>query len=143
PGSLHPIARPHAMCGRMTCRIGRAGLPIGRHVPDRGKIWILEDSPLEGEMARRALSLTQDVELFADGSVLLERATTSMPDVVVLDWHLPGVSGLEVCRMLRSSVDGVALPILMLTAQGNRGDVLEALSAGANDYVTKPYDISE
>jgi signal transduction histidine kinase/DNA-binding response OmpR family regulator len=113
-------------------------------VTERGRIWILEDSPLEGELARRALSITQEVELFTDGSALLERAATSAtPDAIVLDWALPGVSGLEVCRVLRETYDGMALPVLMLTGQGRKGDVLEALAAGANDYVTKPYDMAE
>jgi signal transduction histidine kinase/DNA-binding response OmpR family regulator len=111
---------------------------------ERGKIWILEDSPLEGEMARRALSATHDVEVFTDGSVLLERsATARMPDLIVLDWQLPGVSGLEVCRTLRATHDGMTLPLLMLTVFGHKEDVVEALASGANDYVTKPYDIAE
>jgi signal transduction histidine kinase len=110
----------------------------------RGTLWILEDSPLEGEMARRALSAAQDVELFTDGSVLLEQAATAtMPDAIILDWQLPGISGLEVCRALRAGSDAMTLPLLMLTAQGHKDDVLEALAAGANDYVTKPYDMPE
>src|SRR4051812_20191828 len=109
-----------------------------------GKLWILEDSPLEGELVRRALGGTHDVELFTDGSVLLESAATAtMPEAVILDWQLPGVSGLEVCSVLRAAHDSTTLPILMLTVQGHKEDVLEALAAGANDYVTKPYDMSE
>lgn len=111
---------------------------------ERPKIWILEDSPLEGELVRRALGAAHDVELFADGSDLLERAATAtMPDTVILDWQLPGVSGLEVARVLRASYDAMTLPILMLTAQGHKEDILEALASGANDYVTKPYDMAE
>lgn len=96
-------------------------------------------------MARRALSTHHDVEMFTDGSVVLERAaaSSSVPDVVVLDWQLPGVSGVEVCRVLRATHDAMALPILMLTVQGHKDAVLEALAAGANDYVTKPYDMAE
>ena len=112
---------------------------------DRGRVWILEDSPLEGEMARRALSATQDVDIFTDGSVVLERVAsgTLLPDVIVLDWQLPGVSGLEVCRIIRAAHDGMSLPILMLTSQGDKSNVVEALAAGANDYVVKPYDMAE
>jgi signal transduction histidine kinase/DNA-binding response OmpR family regulator len=112
---------------------------------DRGKVWILEDSPLEAEMARRALSVTQDVDIFTDGSVLLERVAsgTSLPDVIVLDWQLPGISGLEVCRIIRAAHDEMRLPILMLTSQGDKSNVIEALAAGANDYVVKPYDLAE
>ena len=111
---------------------------------ERGRVWLLEDSALEAEMARRALSATQDVEMFTDGSVLLERAASgTLPDVIVLDWQLPGISGVEVCRFLRASHDAMALPILMLTSQGHKDAVVEALAAGANDYVHKPYDMAE
>ncbi len=111
---------------------------------ERGRIWLLEDSALEAEMARRALATSQDVELFIDGSVVLERsATGTVPDVIVLDWHLPGISGVEVCRHLRAQNDPMSLPILMLTGAGRKPEILEALAAGANDYVTKPYDVAE
>ena len=111
---------------------------------DRGRVWVLEDSALEAEMVRRALAIHHDVEMFTDGSVVLERAAaTPVPDVVVLDWQLPGISGVEVCRVLRSGNDAMTLPILMLTSHGHKDAVLEALAAGANDYVTKPYDMPE
>jgi signal transduction histidine kinase len=104
----------------------------------------LEDSPLEAAMARRALAPTYDVETFSDGSSLLERAAEgAMPTVLVLDLHLPGMSGIEVCRFLRAQRDETALPILMLTVYGHKTDLLEGLEAGANDYVTKPYDAAE
>ena len=111
---------------------------------DRGRVWVLEDSPLEAEMARRALSLSQDVFVFDDGSVVLERiATGNLPDVLVLDSQLLSVSGLEVCRVVRETHGPMQLPILMLTVQDEKTDVIEALHAGANDYVTKPYHVAE
>ena len=111
---------------------------------ERGRVWVLEDSALEAEMARRALSATHDVEMFTDGSVLLERAEGGvLPEVIVLDWQLPGISGVEVCRFLRATHDAMMLPILMLTSQGHKDAVVEALAAGANDYVHKPYDMAE
>jgi len=118
-------------------------MPTGSN--ERGRVWVLEDSALEAEMVRRALAAAhQDVEMFTDGSVVLERAvSTPTPDVVVLDWQLPGISGVEVCRVLRAKHDAMSLPILMLTSHGHRDAVLEALAAGANDYVTKPYDMPE
>ena len=110
----------------------------------RGLVWIVEDSPLEAEMARRSLAATQDTEVVADGSLALERfASGVVPDAVVLDWQLPSVSGVEVCRVLRSTHDANSLPILMLTAQGRKRDIAFAIEAGANDYVTKPYDVAE
>ncbi len=85
-----------------------------------------------------------DIEVFPDGPSMLERRSThGGPSILILDGQLPGMSGLEICRFLRSSVDEATLPILMLTVQGNKADIVEALSAGANDYLTKPYDPAE
>jgi signal transduction histidine kinase len=113
-------------------------------VAERGRVWVLEDSALEAEMARRALSTSQDVVVFDDGSVVLERiANGTLPDVLVLDSQLLGVGGLEVCRVVRERYGPMVLPILMLTVQGGKEDVVEALHAGANDYVTKPYHVAE
>lgn len=111
---------------------------------ERGLVWVVEDSPLEAEMARRALAPTQDVEIIADGALVLERIDEgTIPDAIVLDWQLPTVTGVEVCRVIRASHDANALPILMLTVQGRKQDVAFAFEAGANDYVTKPYDVPE
>jgi signal transduction histidine kinase len=109
----------------------------------RGLVWLVEDSPLEAELARRALP-GFEIEVFADGPSMLERRSThGGPSILILDWQLPGMSGLEICRFLRASLDEMAMPILMLTVQGNKADIVEALSAGANDYLTKPYDAAE
>lgn len=64
-------------------------------------------------------------------------------DLIVLDWMLPGVSGLEICRRLRGSPRTRALPILMLTARGEEGDRVRGLSVGADDYVVKPFSVAE
>src|SRR6188768_2718277 len=109
----------------------------------RSLVWLVEDSPLEAELARRALP-GLEIEVFSDGPSMLERRSThGGPGILILDWQLPGMSGLEICRFLRASLDEMALPILMLTVQGNKADIVEALSAGANDYLTKPYDAAE
>ena len=111
---------------------------------ERGVVWVLEDSPLEAEMARRALATFHLVEVFADAHTMLERiANGARPDAIVMDWQLPVMTGIEVCRFLRASFDATALPVLMLTIQSRQQDVVEGLAAGANDYVTKPYDIGE
>jgi len=104
-------------------------------------VWVLDDSPMEAAMARRALLATHEVVTFVDGSVLIEQlAAGGSPSVLVLDWQLPGMSGIDVCRFLRSTRSEVELPILMLTVYGHRTDLVEGLGAGANDYLTKPYD---
>jgi signal transduction histidine kinase len=112
--------------------------------PERARIWLVDDSPLEREMARRLLAAQYEVEVFVDGPPVLERlAGGERPDVLVLDWHMPQMSGLEVCRFLRERFDEASLPILVLTATGGQDDLLEGLAAGANDFVTKAFDPAE
>jgi two-component system phosphate regulon response regulator PhoB len=65
------------------------------------------------------------------------------PDLVVLDWMLPGVSGIEVCRRLRSKPETRSIPVLMLTARGEEADRIRGLSIGADDYVVKPFSLPE
>jgi two-component system, OmpR family, phosphate regulon response regulator PhoB len=64
-------------------------------------------------------------------------------DLVVLDWMLPGVSGIELCRRLRVKPETKALPVLMLTARGEEADKVRGLSTGADDYVVKPFSVTE
>ncbi|HTB72447.1 MAG TPA: response regulator [Polyangiaceae bacterium] len=120
------------------------GMPAFRPNVDGGLVWVLEDSPLEAEMARRAISTSHTVEIFPDSPAMLERiANGSRPDALILDCQLPTMPGLEVCRFLRESFDEMDLPILMLTVQGHRADLIDGLGAGANDYLTKPYSVAE
>src|SRR5437764_12796301 len=81
-----------------------------------------------------------DVDALADGTAALEAARSETYDVLVLDILLPGLSGLEVCRRLRSESD---LPILMLTARDAEVDRVLGLELGADDYVTKPFSVAE
>ncbi|MRI91006.1 hybrid sensor histidine kinase/response regulator [Aggregicoccus sp. 17bor-14] len=113
----------------------------------RGRVWLVEDSPLEAEQARALLADAHEVRVFTDGASFLEaleeNAGADGVDLVVLDWRLPGVSGLEACRFLRERYDEVMLPVLVLTASTAREDRTQALAAGANDFVSKPYDALE
>lgn len=118
--------------------------PSSPNTPERARIWLVDDSPLEREMARRLLAEQHEVEVFSDGPPVIERlAAGERPDVLVLDWHMPQMSGLEVCRFLRERFDEASLPILILTATGGQDDLLEGLAAGANDFVTKAFDPAE
>ncbi len=65
------------------------------------------------------------------------------PDLIVLDWMLPGISGLELCRRLRTGRVGRSVPILMLTARGEETDRIRGLTTGADDYVVKPFSLPE
>jgi two-component system phosphate regulon response regulator PhoB len=78
-----------------------------------------------------------------DGEEALLMAREQKPDLVILDWMLPLLSGLEVCRQLRRGPETRNVPIIMLTARGEEGDKLRGLDSGADDYVTKPFSPSE
>jgi DNA-binding response OmpR family regulator len=82
-------------------------------------------------------------EKAADGWEALEKVAANPPDLLVLDWMLPGVDGLEVCRRLRDNQQTRTLPIIMLTARGEEVDKVLGLELGANDYVTKPFSPRE
>ncbi len=118
------------------------------HVDSRAAVWIVDDSALEANFARGALESIRPtqpqerfaVEVFSDGSTMLERVSAgAVPHVLILDWHMPGLSGVEICQYLRSNHATAALPILLLTVHSETRDVVEGLRAGANDYLKKPY----
>jgi two-component system phosphate regulon response regulator PhoB len=79
----------------------------------------------------------------ADGEEALVQIAERKPDVVLLDWMLPLVSGIEVCRRIRRSPETRALPVIMLTARGEESDRVRGLNSGADDYVVKPFSPSE
>lgn len=112
-------------------------------ITSRSKVWLLEDSPLEARLAADALEDKCDLELFTEGTAVVERLMVARPDVMVLDWVVPGLSGLEVCRFVRQHHDRLQLPILMLTADARESALVESFEAGASDFVTKPYRPSE
>jgi len=75
----------------------------------------------------------------ATGEDALQAALSSLPDLVVLDLMLPGVDGLEVCKLLKNNAKTAHIPVVMLTAKGEEADVVTGLELGADDYVTKPF----
>jgi two-component system phosphate regulon response regulator PhoB len=79
----------------------------------------------------------------ADGEEAELQIAEETPDLVILDWMLPSVSGLEICRRLRSRQETRAIPVLMLTARGEEADRIRGLSTGADDYVVKPFSVPE
>jgi two-component system, OmpR family, phosphate regulon response regulator PhoB len=78
-----------------------------------------------------------------DGEEAAERLREGVPDLILLDWMLPGLSGLELCRRWRSRPETARVPIIMLTARGEEEERIRGLSTGADDYVTKPFSIPE
>ncbi|MFQ5408417.1 MAG: response regulator transcription factor [Anaerolineales bacterium] len=105
------------------------------------RILVIEDEHKISDFLRRGLSYEgYQVDIAADGLTGLGLARDHAPDIVILDWMLPGMDGLEVCRRLRS---GGSVPILILTARDAVTDKVEGLDAGADDYMVKPFDFDE
>ncbi len=107
-------------------------------------VWIVDDSPLEAELVRRSLVSLYHVEVFTDGASVIEQfANSPPPDAVILDWQMPGISGLEICRFLRSRPSTLSLPVLILTVHSETADLVRCLAAGADDFLSKPYNAAE
>lgn len=111
--------------------------------PDRRRnIWIVDDSPTDSERVRQALASKYDIETFNDGAAALERIASGIsPDLLMLDWVMPGISGVEVCQYIRSAQDPKLsrLPIILLTARYGSEEISQAFKSGANDYIVKPF----
>lgn len=106
------------------------------------KVLLVEDNPamqttLQRSFERRGMQ----VLLCGDGARALDRWRASLPDVVLLDLSLPGVDGLSVLAQARA--EGLATPVLILTARGTVGDRILGLNTGADDYLPKPFDLDE
>ncbi|WP_298161553.1 phosphate regulon transcriptional regulator PhoB [Brevundimonas sp.] len=84
-----------------------------------------------------------DVVVAADGEEGLVQIDERQPDLVLLDWMLPKVSGIEVCRRIRGRPETRNLPVIMLTARGEESDRVRGLDTGADDYLTKPFSMTE
>lgn len=104
------------------------------------KILVIEDDEDIQELVRYNLSREgYDVHCAGSGEEGLREAIETTPDLVVLDLMLPGMSGMEVCRRLKSDAGTRHLPVMMLTAKDGESDVVTGLEAGADDYMTKPF----
>jgi len=84
-----------------------------------------------------------DVALAGDGEEALLLVDERLPDLIVLDWMLPKISGIEVCRRLRQRNETRNVPIIMLTARGEESDRVRGLDTGADDYLVKPFSMTE
>ena len=109
------------------------------------RILIAEDDPVSRMLLKTHLETWgHEPVTTVDGTeawTVLQAADA--PTLAILDWMMPGLDGLEVCRRVRDRVDAPPLYIILLTARANRQDAIEGLSAGADDYVTKPFDAAE
>ena len=102
---------------------------------------VVDDNEANRDMlARRLIKQGYEVETAADGPEALRKIDANLPDLVLLDVMMPGMSGLDVLRYLRNLYDRAELPVVMATAKTDSEDVVQALAVGANDYITKPID---
>ncbi len=108
------------------------------------KVLIVEDEEPLAMLLRYNLEAEGfSVTVVARGEDAEVAVAEDAPDLIVLDWMLPGLSGLEVCRRLRTGREGRNIPIIMLTARSEEADRIRGLTTGADDYVVKPFSLPE
>ncbi|MBB3974760.1 phosphate regulon transcriptional regulator PhoB [Hansschlegelia beijingensis] len=108
------------------------------------RVMIVEDEEALTTLLRYNLEAEgYDVDTVARGDEAEIRLRESPPDLLLLDWMLPGVSGIEICRRLRTRRETELLPVIMLTARGEEGERIRGLATGADDYVVKPFSVPE
>lgn len=122
--------------------------PAGTNTPTISRaprVLVVEDEQDIAGLIKHALERSGDaqVEIVGSGDTALRAVTERPPDLVILDLNLPVLSGIEVCRILRSRPATSNVPIIMLTARTGEGDRVAGLDLGADDYVTKPFSLRE
>src|SRR5436853_6719727 len=108
------------------------------------RILVVEDEEALTTLLRYNLDAEgYEVETVSRGDEADTKLRERVPDVLVLDWMLPGLSGIELCRRLRARPETKALPIIMLTARGEESERVRGLATGADDYIVKPFSVPE
>jgi two-component system phosphate regulon response regulator PhoB len=107
-------------------------------------VLLVEDEPAQREILRYNLEADGfAVVCAADGEEAMERLAEGLPDLILLDWMMPHVSGIEVCRRIRARPETRGIPVLMLSARSEEVDKVRGLETGADDYIIKPYSVAE
>lgn len=110
----------------------------------KASVLIVEDDPSLAELLVWNISSEgYQVRQTGDGEEALLMIREQLPDVIVLDWMIENIPGIEVCRQLRKIPESAAVPIIMLTARGEEEDRIRGLKTGADDYITKPFSPRE
>jgi two-component system phosphate regulon response regulator PhoB len=111
---------------------------------DQPRVLVVEDEPAQLEIL--AYNLESDgflVSRARDGEEALLLIREDVPDVIVMDWMMPHLSGIEVCRRLKSNPETRSIPVIILSARSEDEDKVRGLEIGADDYVVKPYSVVE
>lgn len=107
-------------------------------------ILVVEDEPAQQQVLTYNLRAQgYDAISAHDGTEAMLLVAEEEPDLIVLDWMLPEISGIEICRRLKSDRATRAIPVIMLSARSEEGDMVRGLETGADDYVVKPYSVAE
>ena len=110
----------------------------------RAQILLVEDEPAQLEVLRYNLEQEGfDVISAEDGEEGYLLAQENLPDLAILDWMLPSLSGIDLCRRLKANDQTAQMPVILLTARGEESDKVRGLDTGADDYVVKPYSVGE
>ncbi len=112
--------------------------------PTPTRILVAEDDPDIGALLAHYLRKAGfETTLVASGREVMPELRRELPDLVILDLMMPGLSGLELCRAIRADASTAAIPIIMLTAKAEEADRIVGLEVGADDYITKPFSPNE
>jgi two-component system phosphate regulon response regulator PhoB len=102
-----------------------------------------DDEDIVGLVAMRLGAEGHTIHTATSGGAALRVAREEHPDLMILDWMMPGIDGLEVCIEVRRDPSFATMPVMFLTAKAMEGDMIEAAEAGGNDYITKPFSPRE
>jgi two-component system, OmpR family, phosphate regulon response regulator PhoB len=132
-------------CVTMCCRARHfRAIKVSQAAVMNPQVLLIEDEAAIREMVSFALRRAGiDVQTAQDAQQAIERLAEQMPDLILLDWMLPGVSGLEYARRLKRDENTRLIPVIMLTARGEEDDRVLGLDSGVDDYVVKPFSTRE
>lgn len=107
------------------------------------KVLLVDDEAFNYDMLVLGLGNRFDVGFVDNGAEALQQTVSSKPDVVLLDVCMPGIDGYDTCRLIKNTPETSHIPVIMLTGLENSEERREAFSAGCDEYLTKPFDMSE
>jgi DNA-binding response OmpR family regulator len=106
----------------------------------RSKILVVDDDVLNVRLIEAQLMTEYDIRAAYSGEEALDLIDSDKPDLVILDVMMPGMSGYDICRRMKSSKDTCFIPVIIVTALSSRNDRMEGIMAGADEFLTKPFD---